>query len=162
MDPLNYASVDLSIEVFDYALATHGLNKPIKMICCWISAASYLFSQYEFLMLYNTWVLMMDPLNYALLDQSIEAFEGALATQGLNKPLKNDMLLNFYLFIQKWFFMLYNTWVLMMDPLNYALVDQSLEAFEGALATQGLNKPIKFDMLLNFSCFLPFLHNMNF
>ena len=50
----------------------------------------------------------------------------------------------------------------MMDPLNYASLDQSIEAFEGALATQGLKKPIKFDKLLNFSCFLPFLHNMNF
>ncbi len=49
-----------------------------------------------------------------------------------------------------------------MDPLNYASPDQSIVAFEGASATQGLNKPIKFDTLLNFSCFLPFLHNMNF
>ncbi len=50
----------------------------------------------------------------------------------------------------------------MMDPLNYASPDQSIEAFEGALATQGLNKPIKFDMLLNIRCLLPFLRNMNF
>ncbi len=105
---------------------------------------------------------MMDPLNYALLDQSIEVFDGALATQGLNKPLENDMPLNFHLFTQKWFLMLYNTWVLMMDPLNYASLDQSIEAFEGALASQGLKKPIKFDMQLNNSFFLPFLHNLNF
>ncbi len=104
----------------------------------------------------------MDPLNYASVFQSIEVFDGALATQGLNNPLENDMLLNFYLFTQKWFFMLYNTWVLMMDPLNFASLDQSIEVFEGALATQGLKKPIKFDMLLNISCFLPFLHNLNF
>ncbi len=38
------------------------------------------FTQYEFLMLYNTWVLMMDPLNYASVDLSIEVFDGALAT----------------------------------------------------------------------------------
>ncbi len=50
----------------------------------------------------------------------------------------------------------------MMDPLNYASVDPSIEGFDAALATQGLNKPIKIDMLLNFSCFLPFFHNMNF
>ncbi len=43
MEPVNYASVNLSIKVFDGALATQGLNKPIKMICCKISAASYLF-----------------------------------------------------------------------------------------------------------------------
>jgi hypothetical protein len=49
-----------------------------------------------------------------------------------------------------------------MDHLNYASVYQSTEVFDGALATQGLNKTIKIDMLLNFSCFLPFLHNMNF
>jgi hypothetical protein len=34
MDPLNNASINLSIEVFDVSLATQGLNKPIKMICC--------------------------------------------------------------------------------------------------------------------------------
>ncbi len=44
---------------------------------------------------------MMDPLNYALVDKSIEVFDGALATQGLNKPLENDVLLNFYLFTKK-------------------------------------------------------------
>ena len=44
----------------------------------------------------------------------------------------------------------------MMDPLNYASVDLSIEVFDYALATHGLNKPIKNDMLLNFSCFLPF------
>ncbi len=33
MDPLNYASVDLSIDGFDGALAKHGLNKPIKIMC---------------------------------------------------------------------------------------------------------------------------------
>jgi hypothetical protein len=43
----------------------------------------------------------MDPLNYASVFQSIEVFDGALATQGLNNPLENDMLLNFYLFTQK-------------------------------------------------------------
>ena len=77
MDPLNYASVNLAIKDFDGALATHGLNKPIKLVSCWISAASYLLTQYEFLMLYNTWVLMLNSLNYASVDQSIEVFDGA-------------------------------------------------------------------------------------
>ena len=85
----------------------------------------------------------MDPLNYASVNLSIKVFDGALATQGLNKPIKNDMLLNFSCFLpfftQYEFLMLYNIWVLMMDPLNYASLDQSIEAFEGALATQGLN-----------------------
>jgi hypothetical protein len=49
-----------------------------------------------------------------------------------------------------------------MDPVNYASVDLSIEVFDGALATQGLNKPIKIDILQNFSYFLPVLHNMNF
>ncbi len=31
----------------------------------------------------------------------------------------------------------------MMDPLNYVSVDLSLDVFDGALATQGLNKAIK-------------------
>ncbi len=44
----------------------------------------------------------------------------------------------------------------MMDPLNYASVNLSIKVFDGALATRGLNKPIKNDMLLTFSCFLPF------
>ena len=43
MDPLNYASVDLSIEVFDGGLAKQGINKPIENICCQISAALFLF-----------------------------------------------------------------------------------------------------------------------
>ena len=34
MDPLNYASVNLAIKDFDGALATHGLNKPIKLVSC--------------------------------------------------------------------------------------------------------------------------------
>jgi hypothetical protein len=34
MDPLNYASVDLSIDDFDGDLATIVLNRPIKIICC--------------------------------------------------------------------------------------------------------------------------------
>ncbi len=42
-----------------------------------------------------------------------------------------------------------------MDPLNYASVDRSIEVVDGVLATQGLNKPIKIDLLLNFSCFVP-------
>jgi hypothetical protein len=50
----------------------------------------------------------MDPLNYALLDQSIEVFDGALATEGLNKPLENDMLL-LTCFTQYEFLMLYST-----------------------------------------------------
>ena len=49
-----------------------------------------------------------------------------------------------------------------MDPLNYASVNLSIEDFDGALATQGLNKPIKNDMLLNFSCFLPFFTQYEF
>ncbi len=44
----------------------------------------------------------------------------------------------------------------MMDPLNYASINLSIEVMDGASATQGLNKPIKNDMLLNFSCFLLF------
>ncbi len=31
----------------------------------------------------------------------------------------------------------------MMDPLNFVSVDLSLDVYDGALATQGLNKPIK-------------------
>ena len=49
-----------------------------------------------------------------------------------------------------------------MGPLNYASVDLSIEGFHGALATQGQNKPIKDDMLLNFSCFLPFFTQYDF
>jgi hypothetical protein len=50
----------------------------------------------------------------------------------------------------------------MVDPLNYASVNPSIEVFDGVLATQGLNKPIKNDMLLNFSCFLPFFTQYDF
>ena len=50
----------------------------------------------------------------------------------------------------------------MVDPLNYASVNLSIEVFGGALATQGLNKPIKGDMLPNFSCFLPFFTQYEF
>ncbi len=32
--------------------------------------------QSDFLMPYNAWVLMMDPLNYALVDPSLNAFGG--------------------------------------------------------------------------------------
>ncbi len=67
--------------------------------------------------------------------------------------------------------MLYNTWVLMIDPLNYASVNPSIEVFDGALAThfwlclrhtrpeQAYKKwyAAKFQPLLNF-----FLQNMNF
>ncbi len=49
-----------------------------------------------------------------------------------------------------------------MDPLNYASVDLSKKVFDGALATQGLNKPIKNYMLRNFSCFLPFFTQYDF
>ncbi len=50
---------------------------------------SYLFFT-QYLMLHNTLVLMMDPLNYvSSVDLSIDFFDGALATQGLNKPIKN-------------------------------------------------------------------------
>ncbi len=51
----------------------------------------------------------------------------------------------------------------MIDPLNYASVDPSVEDFDGALATLlGLIKPIKKYMLLNFSCLLPFLAQYEF
>jgi hypothetical protein len=54
------------------------------------------------------------------------------------------MLLNFSCFvpiflIQSDFFMPYNAWVLMIDPLNYASVDPSLNVFGGSLAKQGIN-----------------------
>jgi hypothetical protein len=49
-----------------------------------------------------------------------------------------------------------------MDPLNYASVDLSIDVFDGGLATLVLNKPLNNYMLLNFSCFLTFLNNMNF
>ena len=148
MDPLNYASVDLSIDVFDDGLATLVLNKPFhNYMLLNFSCFLTFFKQYEFLMPSNAWVLMMDPLNYASVDLSIEGFHGALATLGLNKPIKDDMLLNFSCFLpfftQYEFLMLYNTWVLMVDPLNYASVNLSIEGFDGALATQGLNRPIK-------------------
>ena len=42
----------------------------------------------------------------------------------------------------------------MMDPLNYASVDPSIDVFDGGLAALVLNKHIKNYMLLNFSCFL--------
>ncbi len=37
----------------------------------------------------------------------------------------------------------YNAWVLIMDPLNYASVDPSLNDFDGGLAKQRINWPIK-------------------
>ncbi len=43
-----------------------------------------------------------------------------------------------------------------MDPLNYTSDDSSIDIFDAALATKGMNKPMKIDMLLNFSCILPF------
>ena len=49
-----------------------------------------------------------------------------------------------------------------MDPLNYASVDISIEVWDGVLATQGLNKLIKNDMLLIFNCFLPFFTQYEF
>jgi hypothetical protein len=42
----------------------------------------------------------------------------------------------------------------MVDPLNYALFDLSIDVFDGGLATLVLNKPIKNYMLLTFGCFL--------
>jgi hypothetical protein len=49
MDPLNYASDDLSIDVFRYGQATQGLDQPIKKYMSLINAALYLFlTQYEF------------------------------------------------------------------------------------------------------------------
>jgi hypothetical protein len=49
MDPLNYASVDLSIEVFDGGLATHVLNKPLKnYMLLNFSCFLTFFKQYEF------------------------------------------------------------------------------------------------------------------
>jgi hypothetical protein len=77
------------------------------------------------------------------------------------------MLLNFSCFIpiflmQADFLMPYNACVLMMDPLIYASVDQSIMIFDGALAIQGLKKPMENDMLLNFSCFLPFFTQYEF
>ncbi len=112
------------------------------------------FTQYEFLILYNTWVLMMDPLNYALGDQSIEVFDGALATQGLNKPLENDMLL-LTCFTQYEFLMLYSTWFLMMDPLNYASVKASYKGFWWCLSHTWSEQAYKIGKLLNISCYLP-------
>jgi hypothetical protein len=44
----------------------------------------------------------------------------------------------------------------MMDPLNNAVVDLSIDEFDEGLATLVLNKPIKKFMLLNFSCFSTF------
>ncbi len=105
-------------------------------------------------------VLMIDPLNYASIDPSVEVFDGALATLGLIKPIKNYMLLNFScllpFFFEKKFLMAYNAWVLMTDPRNYAPADPSMDAFDGALVTLGWIKPTKKYMLLNFSCFLLF------
>jgi hypothetical protein len=43
----------------------------------------------------------------------------------------------------------------MLNPLNYASVGLSTDVFDGALATQDLNKPIKNDMLLHYSCIFP-------
>ncbi len=51
LDPLIYASDDLSIDDFEYGYATQGLNLPIKIDMGLIEAAlSYLFlTQNEFL-----------------------------------------------------------------------------------------------------------------
>ncbi len=79
---------------------------------------------------------MMDPLNYASVNLFIEGFDGALATQGLNKPIKKDMLLSSSCFLpfltQYEFWMLYNTWVLIMVPLYYSSVDLFTDGFDGA------------------------------
>ena len=50
----------------------------------------------------------------------------------------------------------------MMDPLNYASVDLSIDVFDGSLATLVLNKPLNNYMLLNFSCFLTFFKQYEF
>ena len=78
MDPLNYTSVDSSKDVFDVAIATQRLKKPKK----WEAAEFYLhltfcLTQYEFLLPYNTWVLVMDSLNHTSVDPSIEVFDVA-------------------------------------------------------------------------------------
>ncbi len=49
---------------------------------------------------------------------------------------------------------------LVMDPLNYASVNLSIDVFDGALATQGLNKPMKNYVLLNFDCYAIFVYTM--
>ena len=41
----------------------------------------------------------------------------------------------------------------MLNSLNYASVDQSIEVFDGAVATQGLNKPKKLYVVKNSSAF---------
>jgi hypothetical protein len=41
----------------------------------------------------------------------------------------------------------------MVDPLNYALFDLSIDVFDGGLATIVLNKPINNYIMLTYSCF---------
>jgi hypothetical protein len=49
---------------------------------------------------------------------------------------------------------------LVMDPLNYASVNLSTDVFDGALATLGLNRPMKNYVLLNFDCYATFVYTM--
>jgi hypothetical protein len=46
----------------------------------------------------------------------------------------------------------------MMDHLNNASVDQSLNGFDGGLAKQRINEPIQCYMLLNFICCVPLFY----
>jgi hypothetical protein len=48
------------------------------------------------------------------------------------------------------------------EPSELCFSHLSIEVFDGALTTQVLNKPIKNDMLLNLSCFLPFFTQYEF
>jgi hypothetical protein len=52
MNPLNYASVDPSRDVFDGGLATFVLNKPINNYML-LNFSCFCFKQYEFLRPYN-------------------------------------------------------------------------------------------------------------
>jgi hypothetical protein len=55
MDPLNYASVDLSLNDFDGGLAKQRINWPIKIYVAEIHliCSSFLLIQFDFLMPYN-------------------------------------------------------------------------------------------------------------
>ncbi len=77
LDPLIYASADLSVYDFEYSYATQGLNQPIKYDMCLIEAALYylFLTKYEFLLPSNAWKLVLDSLNYAFVDLSIDDFE---------------------------------------------------------------------------------------
>ncbi len=48
----------------------------------------------------------------------------------------------------------------MVDPLSYASVDLSTEVFDGALAMQGLNKPIKKRYAAKFQLLLTFFYTI--